>query len=339
MTQSNGIHDKFTGVKKYFKKVLNKTNAIVLLLIILTPFIFISPRNVYAATTPNLGAAASFSILSGTYSNTAGGTTINGDLGYTTGPAMAPTVNGTIYSPPSSKYSTAGSDQVVALANLNSQACTFTFAPGAVDLAIDTTHGPIGVYAPGVYCMTGAASIGTGGIILSGNGTYIFRIQGALNTVANSKVTLDGASSCDVFWTPSAATTLGANSTFAGTDIDATGITIGSTITWLGKALAFGGTVSTTTDTITAPTCAGNPSPSISPSITNSPTPTLAVSSPTPTRKLSPSPTRIPTPTCTPKLPSPTPTRKPTPTPKPPTPTPGKPISCTIVNPLYWGKK
>jgi len=296
------------------------------------------PMTALAATSPSLGAAASYDILSSTYTNTVVGTTINGDLGYTTGPAVAPTVNGMTHVADAS-YNQAGIDQNAALSNLNSQACTFTFAPGAVDLAIDTTHGPIGVYAPGVYCMTGAASIGTGGIILSGNGTYIFRIQGALNTVANSKVTLDGASSCDVFWTPSAATTLGANSTFAGTDIDATGITIGSTITWLGKALAFGGTVSTTTDTITAPTCAGNPSPSISPSITNSPTPTLAVSSPTPTRKLSPSPTRIPTPTCTPKLPSPTPTRKPTPTPKPPTPTPGKPISCTIVNPLYWGKK
>ncbi len=211
-----------------------------------------------AATTPDLGQAASFGILSSTYTNTASGTTINGDLGYTTGPATAPTVNGTTYSPPASKYSTAGTDQATALSNLNNQACTHTFPAGAVDLATDTSHGTIGVYTPGVYCTaaSSAASIGSGGITLNGSGTYIFKVNGALTTVANSVVTLaGGASACDVFWAPTAATTLGANSTFAGTDIDASGITIGSTITWTGRALAFGGTVSTTTDTLTVPTC------------------------------------------------------------------------------------
>ena len=70
----------------------------------------------------------------------------------------------------------------------------------------------------------------------------------------NSNVTLNGASAGDVFWTPSAATTLGANSTFIGTVIDDAGISIGNAVTWLGRALAFGGTVTTDTDTITVPT-------------------------------------------------------------------------------------
>lgn len=51
-----------------------------------------------AATSPGLGAANTFVILSGTYSNTAAGTTLNGDLGYTTPPAVTPTVNGNSYS-------------------------------------------------------------------------------------------------------------------------------------------------------------------------------------------------------------------------------------------------
>jgi hypothetical protein len=222
------------------------------------------PTAALAATTPNLGMAASFGILSNTYTNTAPGTTINGDLGYTTGPAVAATVSGAIYSPPSTKYATAGTDQGSALANLNGQACSFTFPPGAVDLATDTTHGTLGTYLPGVYCTaaSSAASIGAAGITLSGSGTFIFKVQGALTTVANSSVsTSGGASPCNVFWAPIAATTLGANSTFVGTDIDASGITIGDTITWMGRALAFGGTVSTVHDTITVGTCAATPTP------------------------------------------------------------------------------
>lgn len=209
-----------------------------------------------AATSPGLGAANTFVILSGTYSNTVSGTTLNGDLGYTTPPAVMPTVNGATHQA-NSVYNQAGIDQNNALIYLNNQPCSFTFAPGPIDLASDTTHGPVGVYTPGVYCITGAASIGGGGTItLNGAGTYIFRMDGSLTTSANSSVVLaGGASTCDVWWTPTQATTIGANSTFAGTVIDAAGITIGSTVTWTGQALAFGGTVSTETDTISAPTC------------------------------------------------------------------------------------
>ena len=246
-----------------------------------------------AATTPSLGSAASFGILSSTYTNTVAGSTINGNLGYTTGPAVAPVVSGLIHAA-DSVYNQAGIDQNSALNNLNSQACTFTFAGGAIDLATDTTHGPIGVYTPGVYCTSGAASIGTAGITLSGGGTYIFRIGGALTTVANSVVTLaGGVSSCDVFWTPTAATTLGANSTFRGTLIDTSGITVGSTVD-ARRLLAFGGTVSTTSDTLTVPTCAvatttPTPSATPTPSLTPTPSPTL-----TPTPSTTPSPTPVP---------------------------------------------
>ncbi len=256
----DGLHQER---KKLVMKTRNIKTSTTLLLIIFVLSLFSSVPYAYAATTPGLGQAATFAILSSTYTNTVGGTTINGDLGYTTGPAMAPTVNGTTHAADGT-YTQAGTDQGAALVALNAQPCTHTFPAGAVDLATDISHGPIGVYTPGVYCTTAssAASIGSGGITLSGSGTYIFRIDGALTTVANSMVTSAGASACDVFWTPAAATTLGANSTFFGTDIDDSGVTIGSTVTWTGRALAFGGTVSTDVDTITAPTCTASPSPS-----------------------------------------------------------------------------
>lgn len=213
----------------------------------------------FAATTPALGAAATYSILSSTFTNTSAGTTIVGDIGFTTPPAIAPLGVHTNYGsgPP---YAAAGTAQGSLLSALASQPCTFTFAPGAINLSTDTTHGPIGVYAPGVYCSVGAMNVG-GPLTLSGSGTYIFRTVGALNTTAGSAVTLLGASPCDIFWTPSAATTLAANTLFAGTVIDDAGITVGANTTWVGRALSFGGTVTTDTDTITAPVC---PSPSSS---------------------------------------------------------------------------
>lgn len=227
-----------------------------------------TPLSVSAATSPSLGAANTFVILSDTYSNTVSGTTLNGDLGYTTPPAVAPTVSGTTHQA-NSVYNQAGIDQNSALVALNNQPCSFNFAPGPIDLASDTTHGPVGVYTPGVYCIEGAASIGGGGTItLNGTGTYIFRMDGALTTSPNSIVTLGGgASVCDVWWTPTEASTLGANSTFAGTIVDAPGITVGGTVLWSGRALAFGGTVSTSGDTITAPTCESGVSPTVVPGL------------------------------------------------------------------------
>lgn len=227
-------------------------------LVLLSSTLFFNSVPTFAATSPGLGMADTFSILSSSYVNTATGTVINGDLGYTTGPVVAPTVNGTTHVV-DNVYNQAGIDQGTALTDLNNQPCTTTFSPGPIDLGSDVTHGPVGSYTPGVYCIDGAASIGGGSTItLTGSGTYIFRMDGALTTSADSVVVLaGGASACDIWWTPTAATTLGANSTFAGTDIDSSGITIGSTVTWTGRALAFGGTVTTTTDTInTIPDCA-----------------------------------------------------------------------------------
>jgi hypothetical protein len=218
---------------------------------------------VHAATPPPLGMADSFSVLSGTYSNTTLGTTINGDVGYTTPPVTAPTINGNTHMADAT-YNQAGIDQGTALSALSSQPCTFTFPSGAIDLASDTTHGVVGVYSPGVYCISGAASIGGGGTVtLSGAGTYIFRMTGALTTTANSVIAVaGGASACNVWWTPGAATTLGSNSTFGGTDIDASGINIGNLVIWTGRALAFGGTVSTDSDTISSSACSNGTSTS-----------------------------------------------------------------------------
>jgi len=189
----------------------------------------------------------SFVILASSYTNTSPGTSIAGDLGYTTGPAVQPIISGNTHVA-DSVYSQAGTAQKDETSFANSRVCTTNLGT-TVDLSL--VHG--GVYTPGVYCITGAASIGAKGITLLGNGIYIFKINGALTTVANSVVHLNGAQASMVSWVPTGATTLGANTKFAGIILDAAGVTISKDVSMIGRVLAFGGTVSTDADTITVP--------------------------------------------------------------------------------------
>jgi len=107
---------------------------------------------------------------------------------------------------------------------------------------------------------------------LNGGGVYIFRpgagaTTAALNTAANSIVSLNGgACAADVFWAPTAATTLGADSTFVGTVIGAAGMTMGNRASLSGRALTAGGTTTTISNTISVPSaCAA---PAVLPSLT-----------------------------------------------------------------------
>lgn len=222
-------------------------------LVVAVVFGFTEPIVTFAATTPSLGVAATYGVLAGTYTNTSGATTINGDIGFTTGPAAIPLGTHTNYGS-GAPTPTARTDAANALTAVNTEACDFNFG-STTDLSLLSQ--PL---VPGVYCIAAAASIGTGGITLSGAGTYIFKITGALTTTNNSVVTLTGgASSCDVFWAPTAATTLGADTTFTGTIIDnANAITVGARTAWTGRTFSLGAGTVTTGDavTMTAPTCA-----------------------------------------------------------------------------------
>jgi len=217
-----------------------------------------------AATAPNLGSTSTYGVVSDTFtnSNTSPQTIINGDVCFTTGPTTPPlAINGTTRTPcPPS----VGLDQNAAVANLNSQLCT-SLGAGAVALdAVVIGTNPPGTFPPGCYSSGGAMNVTVSTTVtLSGVGVYIFRPGGALNTGANSRVTLaNGACAADAFWVPIGATTIGANAalsstpTFVGNILDAAGITIGHFANVTGRALAFGGTVTTDANTITVPSCA-----------------------------------------------------------------------------------
>ena len=187
------------------------------------------PTAVFAATTPSLGTAGTYGVLSDTFTANGASTAITGDLGKTTVSGTY-TVSGTTNTPAPAQSDT---DAGAALSNLNSQSC----------ISLGTNVVLSGTYTPGCYSSSGTMDIVLGTTVtLNGAGTYIFRSGGAITTGANSIVALtNGASSCDIFWTPNGATTLGANSTFVGTDLPvAQDITIGSTVNWKGRALTYG---------------------------------------------------------------------------------------------------
>ena len=215
-----------------------------------------------AQLAPNLGTTATYGVVSSTFTNgpnVGAQTAILGDVCFTTGPTTPPiSITGTTTTPcpPAT-----GVDQTAAIAFLNAQPCTFLGA-GAIALdAVIIGANPPGVIPPGCYFSGGAMDItASTTVTLIGAGVHIFRPGGALTTGANSRVVAAaGACAGNVFWAPVGATTLGANAaatatpTFLGTILDAAGITIGNFANLQGRALAFGGTVTTAAVTISVP--------------------------------------------------------------------------------------
>jgi hypothetical protein len=234
-------------------KINNKTIAKTFAFIFM--FSLLGMNTAFAATTPSLGTATNYGVLANTYTNTTSGTVISGNVGYKNSPSVNPAVNNGSTNNNNNAYTQAGADQANALSALNTQPCTVTFNSGSVDLYTDTTHGTAGVYTPGVYCITGSMTI-SGTINLSGNGTFLFRPSGYLTTNVGATVTVsNGASVCNVFWTPGSETSMSSNTGFAGTVIDNSGITIGSNSVIHGQMLSYIGNVVTNASDIDALSC------------------------------------------------------------------------------------
>jgi hypothetical protein len=184
----------------------------------------------------NLGAAAPFSVL-GSAVTSGGSTTIRGDVGSSPADAItiaAPAVvSGTIYGG-GAIPDAAEAALVAAYADALTRTPTSFFA--------DDQNGA--TFGPGVH-RTGAAFELTGVLVLDGGGdpgaVFIFQVDGALNTAANSTVQLiNGATAENVFWQANGAAGTGADSIFEGTILANGAITIGANGILIGRALATG---------------------------------------------------------------------------------------------------
>ena len=84
---------------------------------------------------------------------------------------------------------------------------------------------------------------------------FVFQVGSALTTAVSSQVNLiGGAQAANVFWQIGSSATLGTSSTFAGSILALTSISIDSGVTLNGRALARNGAVTLINDTINVPT-------------------------------------------------------------------------------------
>ena len=221
--------------------------------------------------TVGLGTAAAFAVLAGTPAITnTGPSTITGDVGISPAAAVTGfppgTVNGTIHAA-----------DAVALQAKSDLVTAYDDAAGRTPVTV-VAGGTLGgqTLVAGVYNAGGVTLDLTGTLTLNGqndpNSVWIFQATSDLITASSSSVAfINRGQPCNVFWQVTSSATLGSGSSFVGSILALTSITMNDGVTLSGRALARNGDVTLINDTITRSTCTA-------PGSTTPPTDTLATS-------------------------------------------------------------
>jgi type VI secretion system secreted protein VgrG len=235
------------------KKFLTLSIILVLSLLLAGPSSNVSARPL-AADPPDLGDAASFSVLGHTTVTNTGPTTMPGDLGVWPGSAVTHFPPG-IVGPPGHIHKADTPAHLAQTANsaafdfLDAQACDHNY--GNQDL---TLISPLG---PGVYC-AGAFTL-SGNLTLSGAGLYIFKSASTLITSSHSSVT--NGDPCNTWWRVASSATIGTYTTFIGNILAHTDIELQTGASLDGRALAYTAAVTLDSNTISGEECLAAPAP------------------------------------------------------------------------------
>ena len=230
------------------QKVIARTISIVLLICLgMASSSYQVAARPLGALVPSLGAATSFSALAALSMSSANTTTISGDLGLSPGIASSKTgpwtVGGSEYFGPGTLAAQAQADALAAFNNLAGQTSN-----GLWDLNIN----PL----PGVWTVPSDATF-AGTLTLSGNAddVWVFQI-GRDMTFTGAVVMAGSAQPCNVFWQIGRSTTIATGTSFIGTLIASSDITLVSGATVNGRVMAMNGALTTDNNTINIPVCA-----------------------------------------------------------------------------------
>jgi LPXTG-motif cell wall-anchored protein len=255
-----------------------------------------------------LGSAANYSILAGTPAITnTGATTIDRDVG------IHPAASITGF-PPGIIGGSIHAGDAVALQAKSDLVIAYDDAKGRSGSSL--AGGTLGglTLVGGAYNAGGVTLNLTGTLTLDGqsnpNSVWIFQATSDLVTASSSSVVfINGGSPCNVFWQVTSSATLGSGSSFVGTILAMTSITLANGVTVEGRALARDGDVTLINDRFITSTC-NTPLPAVIPP--TRPPFTIAPGS-TPTPVPSPMTTFTPAPVATPtRAPTSAPTTAPT---------------------------
>jgi hypothetical protein len=215
-----------------------------------------------ASAQVNLGTASGFTVLGGSTVTNTGPTVVTGNVGVSPGSSVTGfppgiVVGGTIHA----------ADAVAAQAQ--SDLTTAYNAAAGLPCGTDLTGQDLGgmTLTPGVYCFSTSAGL-TGTVTLDfqgdGNALFVFQIGSTLTTASGSAVLRinTGATPCppNVFWQIGSSATLGTGSSFSGTIMALTSITMttGADVSG-GRTLARNGAVTLDTNDVTLCSAAVGP--------------------------------------------------------------------------------
>ena len=229
--------------------------TIILILTIMVPMVstLTYTTRVNAATAPTLGTAQSYAVLGGSTVTNTGPTVVNGDLGLSPGSSVTGfppgVLNGTLHIADAGAIQ-AQIDTTNAYNNLAGQASNANLSGQDLGGMTLTT---------GVYTFSSSAQL-TGTLTLDAQGdanaVFIFQIGSTLTTASSSVVSLtNGASPCKVFWQVGSSATIGTTTTFVGSILALTSITLNTGATVSGRALARNGAVTMDSNVFTFPLC------------------------------------------------------------------------------------
>jgi Ice-binding-like len=233
-----------------------------------------------AATSPVLlGTASTYAVMAGSTITNTGSSVIAGDVGLSPGTSITGFPPGSQSSGVMHITDTAAG---TAQGNLTTAYLDAAGRTPTINVSADLGGSTL---VPGIYNASSSMAL-TGTVTLNGGGdanaVFIFQAGSTLTTATNSSVVLEnGAQACNVFWQVGSSATLNTTTSFVGTIIALTSITLDTDTSVSGRVLARNGAVTLDDNAITVPTCSASGGTTTSTTSITSTTSTTPVSTTT----------------------------------------------------------